>query len=111
MSASLDATFRALCRDFFPRWRHSTAWTIVEGPHRQWVDSQGNTHTTTETGYCDSTTKTIFLNYGEHGRQHGRAIIIHEIVHAVTSGAHGKRFCARLRQAAERASDLGDMTS
>jgi len=110
MSASLDATFRALCRDFFPRWRDSGAWTIVEGPHGQWVDTQGNTYTTTESGYCARTTKTIFLNYGQHGRQHGRAIIIHEIVHAVTSGAHGKQFCARLRQAAQRASDLGDLT-
>jgi hypothetical protein len=86
------------------------AWTVVEGPHGQWVDTQGNTHTTTESGYCDSTTKTIFLNYGQHGRQQGRTIIIHEIVHAVTSGAHGTQFCARLRQAAQRASDLGDMT-
>jgi hypothetical protein len=110
MSASLHATFRALCRDFFPRWRDSASWTIMEDSHGSWVDTQGNTQTTTEQGYCDGTTKTIYVNNGWKDRAECRLLIIHEICHAVTSGGHGKRFCTRLRQAAQRASALGDMT-
>jgi hypothetical protein len=108
MSAALHATFRALCRDFFPRWRDSASWTIVEGPHGRWVDTQGNTHTTTEQGYCDGMTKTIYVNNGWKDRAECRQLIIHETCHAVTTGSHGTRFCARLRQAAQRASALGD---
>jgi hypothetical protein len=110
MGTSLQTTFREICRDFFPRWRTSTGWTIVEGPHGQWVDAQGETHTTREHGYCDLTTKTIFINHGWSRSSEYQLIIIHEICHAVTSGSHDKRFCTPLRHAAQRARDLGDRT-
>jgi hypothetical protein len=72
------------------------------------VDAQGDTHTTRESGYCDRTTKTIYINVGESASPDGRLIIIHEICHAVTTGDHGTRFCARLRQSAQRAIALGN---
>src|SRR5262252_3484791 len=108
MSATLDTTFRTLCRDYFPRWRTGTSWSIVEGPHGQWVDAQGDTHTTREHGYCDLPSKTIFINHGWTNSPEYRLIILHELCHAVTSGSHDRRFCTRLRRAAQRASDLGD---
>jgi len=37
-------------------------------------------------------------------------VLIHEICHAVTSGGHTRRFCERLRKAAQRAAALGDKT-
>ena len=107
MAASLQAAFSALCRDFFPRWRARASWTVVDGPHGQWVDAQGVTHTTTERGYCDRTTRTIFLQ-GWRNTLECRVTLIHEICHAVTTGAHDKRFCARLRLAAQHARAHGD---
>lgn len=107
MAASLQAAFSALCRDFFPRWRARSSWTVVESPHGQWVDAQGVTHTTRESGYCDHTTRTIFIHRWRNTLE-CRGTMIHEICHAVTTGAHDKRFCARLRLAAQHARARGD---
>jgi hypothetical protein len=102
------ALFRAICRDYFPRWRAGRHWRLVEGPHGSWVDAQGQTRTTAEQGYCDRTTNTIYLNRDWSNTYDPRLVLIHETCHAVTSGAHNRRFCARLRHAAERATALGD---
>jgi len=96
-----DNLSRTICRAYFPQWRQATTWTIKPGARGQYRDAQGMTLATSEAGYCDDQTKTIWVQARD------TAIIIHEICHAVTGGGHGKTWQAHLA-AARRAAALGD---
>ena len=98
----LTRMFAEICRDYFPRWRNAVHWTVREGSRDQWVDDQGETRYTMEQGYCDSESCTIWVS------NLNKATLIHEICHAVTGPGHGKRFWARMRQAAQRAEARGE---
>ena len=100
---SLDTTFRTLCARYFPRWRASAQWTIREGPRVQWHRSNG-VRSSREQGYCDPTTKTIWINVSWRDVC---ATIIHETCHAVAGGYHGARWQRRMAQAQAQAAALG----
>jgi len=101
---TLQATFHHLCTLYFPRWRAADQWTIREGPRAHW--HRGNDQrSTSEQGYCDHVTKTIWINVS--GRDL-HAAIIHETCHAVAGGYHGIRWQRRMVHAQIRAATLGD---
>jgi predicted metal-dependent hydrolase len=93
----LQAELAAICLAYFPRWRQAKAWTLREGPRGQWLDEAGTVRTTSEYGYCDPATRTLWVQSGAAQRL---VTIIHECCHAVTTGRHGPRFRARLCRAA-----------
>ena len=85
---------------FFPRWDRSKVWR---------VEARNRAEYTREHGYCDLENKTILVDPVIAGgdRARLRALLIHEVCHAVASPAHGKRFMARLTKAADRARAVG----
>jgi len=100
-STVLEMTFERVRRDYFPRWRSGAAWTVQEDNCSSWTGRDG---------CCDPQRRTITISalvVGE-GEDDLVSTLIHEITHAVTYVNHGKRFCARLRKAAERAGELGE---
>ena len=103
-SPKLHAAFRALCQVYFPRWRSATAWTLREGPRARCV-SQERPQTPSETGFCDTATKTIWI-YCRPDAQ--TETLIHKMCHAVTGLSHDKRWRMRLRAAGLQAARQGD---
>ena len=105
----LEQECAQVVRDYFPRWRQWAQWTLKGGARAHWQDARGTWRHTSELGYCDSTAKTIWVKSHEHKTAAERtATLIHECVHAVTTGYHGHRFYTRLQQAADHAKALGD---
>src|SRR5262245_3702940 len=105
----LQAEFREIRDQFFPRWRTGNRWILKEGSRAQYRSAAtGMIVNTTETGYCDPDAKIIWLDPSVKSPQDRKILLIHECTHAVAEIGHGKRFVARLRQAAERAKSLGD---
>jgi hypothetical protein len=94
--------FEEICRTYFPRWHNAQHWKLQEGSRGQWVNAQGEIRYTTEQGYCDSAQRVIWVS------DTSKVTLIHEICHAVTGPSHGKRFRARLRQAAQHAEQLAE---
>lgn len=103
----MRAEFEMICSNYFSRWRGATAWSFKEGPRAKWKDAAGVQRYTSECGYCDAETRTIWVSAPRSSTVERKALIIHECTHAVTSGGHGRQFCSRLRQAAARAAELG----
>ena len=99
---TLAQMFADVCRDYFPRWRNAVHWQVREGSRAQWVDAQGATWCTMEHGYWDSQRHVMWVS------DPSKATLIHQICHAITGPGHGKRFWARLRQAAQRAEERGE---
>ncbi len=95
--------FDDICRDYFPHWRNAHLWQVKEGNRAHWIDAQGEGTYSTEHGYCDIPQRIIWVADANN------ATLIHEICHAITGPYHGKRFQARMRQAAQQAERLGDM--
>jgi hypothetical protein len=93
--------FEEICRDYFPRWRNAKHWTLQEGS-RQWVNAHGEIIYNKAQGHCDIAQRVIRVSNSR------TVTLIHEICHAVTGPSHGKRFRARLRQAAQHAEQLGE---
>lgn len=95
-----EEEFQFICKNFYPRWRRHNQWTVKFGFRHKW--SQG-------LGFCDREKKIIYLSPEllSKGLDHVRAMLIHEICHAVTRGGHGVEFTRRLEKAAERARELG----
>ena len=108
MMNELEQLFQDTCRDYFPRWRNAPHWKIREGSRAQWGGDDGGTWLSTEAGYCDEETRTIWIT--PHTNLPLKVMIIHEICHAVAGKWHGQRFFNRLHQASERATALGDTT-
>jgi hypothetical protein len=103
-SPKLQAAFRAICQVYFPRWHTATAWTLREGPRERFV-SQERPQTPSETGFCDTATKTIWI----HCRPDAQTeTLIHKICHAVTGLSHDKRWRTRLRAVGLQATRQGD---
>ena len=94
--------FEKICRVYFPRWRNAIMWNICEGSRGEWIDSESNTKYTSDLGYCDFETRTIWQN------DTSAKTLIHEICHAVTGTGHGKKFIARMRTTATKARALGE---
>jgi hypothetical protein len=97
----LQTTFATLCALYFPRWRAAATWTVREGPKATWTEGTAQ-YGTTEQGYCDKDTRTIFI------QNPVPAVLVHEICHAVTDGWHGVHFQRRLALAHQRAVALKD---
>ena len=93
--------FEEICRDYFPRWRNAKHWKLQEGS-RQWVNAHGEIIDNKAHGYCDIAQRVIWVADSR------TVTLIHEICHAVTGPSHGKRFRARLRQAAQQAEQLSE---
>jgi hypothetical protein len=102
----LEQLFQDMRRDYFPRWRNAAHWKIREGIREQWVGTDGETCFSTEAGYCDEETRTIWVN--PHASRSLKVVLIHEICHAVAGKSHGQGFFNRMRKASERAAGLGD---
>ena len=89
--------------DFFPRWDRDGKWRLELGTYSD------STH---EYGYCVPQAKTIWVNPDATipGMSTGPEwMLIHEICHAVTSGSHGESWKRRMRRAATRARELGNV--
>lgn len=94
MTANIQRKFETTCRRFFSRWRNAVQWRAVVGSQ---APESG------ACGYTDDLTKTIHVADPD-----STLTIVHEICHAVTHQGHGKRWIARIRQAADTAASLGD---
>ena len=105
-SKRLTSMFQELSRVYFPRWRGAPMWTIRQGSRARWRNAQGEVCTSSEQGFCDDLTKTIWVNTRPDTLE---LVIIHEICHAVTSGGHDSQFCKRMRAAAKQATQLGNI--
>jgi hypothetical protein len=103
LSVALHRAFTAICQTYFPRWRAASTWTVRLGPRASWTNTHGQVCTSGELGYCDRAARTIWITPPVTHR-----VLIHESCHAVTSGKHNARFCARLRTAAQQAQALGE---
>jgi hypothetical protein len=99
---TLDQMVEEIRRDYFPRWDQGRRWQVREGSRATWIGSRGETRFSSEWGYCERDTLTIWIN------SVNKETIIHEICHAVTNGGHGQLWSDRMRKAARRADDLGD---
>lgn len=99
-----DADLRAMFSDirtlYFSRWDRHREWTTLFGDAEQ---------TRKQTGYCDSSSKTVYLD------QHtflsmpcaGQiALLIHEICHDVAAAHHNRKWAMRMKRAAVRAEKL-----
>lgn len=86
--------FEYIRTTFFPRWDHAHEWTI------------GDDHPCcTGYGYCDTEGKQIIV---KPNSPHGQDVtMIHEIIHAVASIYHGKKWQRRMEKAAQKAVSLG----
>lgn len=93
--------FEGICQDYFPRWHNAKHWKLQEGS-RQWVNARGEIIYNKAQGYCDIRQRVIWVSNAS------TVTLIHEICHAVAAPSHGKRFRARLRQAAQHAERLGE---
>lgn len=83
--ARQDALFEFIRTTYFPRWDRAHEWTT------EW----GNA------GH-DCKKKKIVTKNGD------RESMIHEICHVITSLSHGKRWQARMEQAAQKAESIGN---
>src|SRR5207244_5122216 len=100
-----QAEFIQICQDYFPRWQGMNTWVLKEGPRGSWRGASTILRTTTEQGYCDHDSKTIYVSAPPEER---KATIIHEICHAVTTGGHNKQWRGRLFRAGQRARELAE---
>ena len=95
----LHSTFLLVSAIFFPRWNRSGRWAVREGTRAEY---------TRESGYCDADRHEILVSPAvvAEGGAELLATLIHEICHAAAALHHGRRFQARMMQAAARARDL-----
>ncbi len=93
MNKTLKQEFQAIRQRFFPRWDRAGRWRI-----RHVRDLDG------ARGRC-CPDRTIRITF--RGGVRGTALMIHEIAHAVTGDGHGRRWQARMEQAAVTAADAG----
>ena len=89
MARTKHKRIRFICQSFFPLWDRKNEWTITTNTKRCCY------------GYCDEEQKTIYVNYISD------LTILHEIVHAICGGGHGKAWQERMAKAAKRAENLG----
>ena len=91
----LEARFQEIRRAFFPRWDRARQWRVLSGTR---------SGPPAVSGFCQRREKTIYVNEPADGDLN--LVLVHEICHAVTVDKHGPRWRARMRRAAERATEL-----
>lgn len=91
----LKQEFQTIREQFFPRWDRARRWRI-----RQAADLNG------ADGQAHAETKTIRITHLPEGDE-GSLLLIHEIAHAVGNWGHGKKWQARMEQAANTAEEMG----
>lgn len=91
----LKQEFQTVRQQFFPRWDRASRWRI-----RQVADLNG-AH-----GRAYPETRTIRITHLSEGDE-AAVLLIHEIAHAVGNWGHGKKWQARMEQAAMAAEKLG----
>jgi hypothetical protein len=94
MNRTINDELRDVRQQFFPRWDRAGRWRV-----RQFTDLDG------AQGRCCREDRTIRVTplQGEEGV----ALLIHEIAHAVATDGHGRKWQARMEQAAVTADQLG----
>jgi hypothetical protein len=83
--------FLAIKRLFFPRWDPTNLWRISQRSRR-------NVH-----GFCDRDRRVIEIAIPHSDPDERDRLLIHEICHAVADMGHGKKWQARMEQAARLA--------
>lgn len=98
----LQRAFRAVRKDFFPRWDRERRWRARASGLAAGLFS-------TTAGTCDRRTQLIRVakEAADKGDDELNAILIHEICHAIIPGGHGRRFLDRMLKAAAKADALG----
>ena len=90
----LQEAFQYVCKTFFPRWK-AQGWTAK-------LDLSIGAF-----GYCDSESKRIKVGGVPPQDDILHQILIEEICHAVTTGAHGEQWQTRMEKAAQKAQEIG----
>jgi hypothetical protein len=90
----LKEEFQVIREQFFPRWDRAGRWRI-----RQVADLNG------AQGQAHAETRTIRITHLPEGDE-GTLLLIHEIAHAVGNWGHGKKWQARMEQAAVTAEGM-----
>ncbi len=93
----LDVRFQVLRRTFFPRWISGPRWRC-----RIADESNGAEGPSDCGGRCYSDSKLLLFD-----RMPTELVLTHEVCHAVTGAAHGKKWATRMVKAASDASKLG----
>jgi hypothetical protein len=93
--ARLKQEFHTIRQEFFPRWDRAKRWRI-----RRVADLNG------ANGQAHPDTRTIRITHLPEGDE-GTLLLIHEIAHAVGNWGHGKKWQARIEQAAKAAEKMG----
>ncbi len=97
---TLREEFEYVCNVFFPRWYSRKEWKICRQSKQVLVE-----------GLCSHIPKTIQVNSrakGDFTELH--AVLIHEIIHAVTPGHHNKKWLIRMEKVAQKADSLRMLT-
>ena len=91
----LASAFHYVRRTFFPKWRKGADWAAKEDPELPYH------------GWCDDSSRTIFVQSTPEEDDRLHLILIHETCHAVTGEPHTKRWRDRFRQAGDTAKKIG----
>jgi len=94
-NAALEQEFEKIRFLFFPRWDRKRQWRV-----KLVSDLDG------ALGLCEREQYTIYLTFVPKNDKE-RAVLIHEICHAVTNDYHGRKWFSRMVKAVERARELG----
>jgi hypothetical protein len=92
---TIRRNFQDIKRLFFPRWDRQGRWQVSTRSRR------------TVHGHCDSERRVIEIVFQHADADERDKLIIHEICHDVADLGHGKKWQARMEQAAKRAEALG----
>jgi hypothetical protein len=91
----LAEAFHYVRETFFPKWLKGADWEVRDDPGLPYY------------GWCDDSSRTIFVQStpAEDDRLH--LILIHEICHAITKEPHTKKWRDRFKQAGDTAKKIG----
>ena len=95
-----EAEFDWVRRVFFPRWKAGAEWKLLV---------QQRTDYGLELGFCESELRCILVSPSLRSNHLAfRLTLVHEVCHAVTSAAHGKKWSRRMLSAAKVAETIGE---
>ncbi|MCH8851321.1 MAG: hypothetical protein IID41_01560 [Planctomycetes bacterium] len=97
----IQACFAEVKEKYFHRWDRKGRWRVTIAESRLCRDN---------TGYCDSRSRTIFLDRQVCGMTNAgiRVFLIHEICHDVAAAGHNRLWALRMEKAATLAEKSGD---
>ena len=93
-----DREFRSICSRLVPDWSEAEHWTLVLGHHPDYPEQRG---------LCVPLRQMLFVAPAPN-LDKWRAVLIHEICHAITGTDHGSEFRECLTRVARRAEKLGE---